>query len=511
MRPASPWTRALLAAGVLLLVVLRVPFLAQQPFEVDVGNFMLAVADFDVAQHRPHPPGYFLYVMIVRMLAAVTGDAHAALVWFAAAASALAAVPTWLLARQFLDRQGARWVVALCLFNPASWFYSCVGLASITELLWTPWVLWLLVAGARGERKSLLWGSLLLGLAGGFRQNLLVFLAPCWFFAVWHCPGSWRHRGAATALLLGGVSCWFVPTVIDTGGLAAYRAANAFLADSMAQSCVFLSPVAGEVAANLVRFASSAVVALGLAGLLGLGLAVLRWRRLPWQRDGASLLAVAVAAPLLFFVAVYFHKKAYVLVLLAPASIMAVAGLRTLRRPVWAPAVLLLTLAVHQLVFFTLPPVGQVAARGDGFLVPHENLPAVPRLGRHLLMLDLATLRDQDRRTACVRAAVDAALVLHPDLVLVVPEGELITARVADALWPRTAVWTFAGGDDGEVARLLHGDTVMLPRGELQRTLAAVPSLWVLEANPELAGRLQQLGAARLEAAVPMLLRPPGP
>jgi len=507
MPPLTTRTRVCLFVAVPLLVLLRLPFVSWQPFETDVGNFMLAVGDFDIAQHRPQPPGYFLYVMAARLLTAVTGDAHMALVLLSAVASALAAVPTYLLGRQFLDHRGALWVVALCLFNPASWFYSCVGLASINELLWTPWVLWLLVAGARGGRSSLVWGSLLLGLAGGFRQNLLTFLLPCWAFAMWTSPTSRWHRAAAAAALLGGVLAWLLPTVIDAGGPGPWREANAWLGAEMAKSCLFLLPAAGEVAANLVRFSMSAAVTLGIGGLLGVGLAVARWRRLPWQRSGTALLAIALAAPLLFFLTVYFHKKAYVLVLLAPASILAVAGLRTLR-PALAAGALALTLAVHQVTFFASPPEAQAAARGDGYLTPHEQLPAAQRLERHFLMLDLATLRDQDRRVACVRRAVERALSEQPDLLLVVPEDELFTARIAAALWPGMPVWSFAG-DEGDVARMLQGNTVKRRRSELKEALAGSPSLWMVEAHPELAARLQDLGAARLDVQVPMLVHPP--
>ena len=47
------------------------------PPDADPVNFFMALGDYDVAQDRPHPPGYPGYVLGGRLLALLAGPAHA--------------------------------------------------------------------------------------------------------------------------------------------------------------------------------------------------------------------------------------------------------------------------------------------------------------------------------------------------------------------------------------------------------------------------------------------------
>ena len=44
----------------LLVLVSRLPFLTTVLYNWDSGNFALATRSYDVTQHHPQPPGYFL-------------------------------------------------------------------------------------------------------------------------------------------------------------------------------------------------------------------------------------------------------------------------------------------------------------------------------------------------------------------------------------------------------------------------------------------------------------------
>ena len=60
------------------------PFLAPSLEDIDSVNFALGVRDFDVAEHRPHPPGYPVYIALGKVATAVSrssmGEAPASLV-----------------------------------------------------------------------------------------------------------------------------------------------------------------------------------------------------------------------------------------------------------------------------------------------------------------------------------------------------------------------------------------------------------------------------------------------
>ena len=70
-----------LAAGAALVVIAtRWPFRSHALYSWDSANFALAMADIDIAAHRPHPPGYIGYVLAARALVLVFRDANLSLV-----------------------------------------------------------------------------------------------------------------------------------------------------------------------------------------------------------------------------------------------------------------------------------------------------------------------------------------------------------------------------------------------------------------------------------------------
>ena len=70
---ASP---ILIAATALTRFVFRSRYL----YDIDSVNFALALKRFDPSVHQPHPPGYFLYVCLGRLVNLFFHDANAALV-----------------------------------------------------------------------------------------------------------------------------------------------------------------------------------------------------------------------------------------------------------------------------------------------------------------------------------------------------------------------------------------------------------------------------------------------
>jgi hypothetical protein len=61
------------AALALAIGLAHLPFLASWLEDIDSVNFALGVRDFDVAAHRPHPPGYPVYIAVGKVTAAVVG------------------------------------------------------------------------------------------------------------------------------------------------------------------------------------------------------------------------------------------------------------------------------------------------------------------------------------------------------------------------------------------------------------------------------------------------------
>jgi len=59
----------LLALSLSALTLLsRWPYRARMLYNWDAVQFALALKEYDVAKHQPHPPGYILYVGLGRLL-----------------------------------------------------------------------------------------------------------------------------------------------------------------------------------------------------------------------------------------------------------------------------------------------------------------------------------------------------------------------------------------------------------------------------------------------------------
>src|SRR5262245_46197595 len=57
-----------IAAATLATAVSRVLALARTPWDWDELLFMLALDHYDVAAHRPHPPGFPLYIFAAKVV-----------------------------------------------------------------------------------------------------------------------------------------------------------------------------------------------------------------------------------------------------------------------------------------------------------------------------------------------------------------------------------------------------------------------------------------------------------
>lgn len=211
----------------LLAVLVRWTHRARTLTGWDSVLFALGVEDYDLMAQRPHPPGYPVYIALAKVLRVVTPDENAALVAVSVLASAAMVVLLYGFMRELGSRRAALAGAGLLAIAPVSMFngaialsYACEGAASVA----VAWLAWR--ARAQPTMRRVVALAVVFAAGIGLRQSLFIFLTPVTVWAVWPRPVSrtWFHRigagtaaGAATALL------WFVPMVLETGGLATWR------------------------------------------------------------------------------------------------------------------------------------------------------------------------------------------------------------------------------------------------------------------------------------------------
>jgi hypothetical protein len=303
-----------------LTVISRLPYRARMLYNWDAVQFALALKEYDVAKHQPHPPGYILYVGLGRMVTWLLQDATASYVVVAVVFSGATTFVVYFLAHAVYGRVTALAAATLLAVSPLFWFYGSVGLTYAAEALCASVIAYFAFRAARGSAADAWLAAGYLGLAGGVRQSILLLMFPLWMAAVL-AGGGRRVRTAAIGLVIitAGVLAWFVPMIWLTGGLERYLVVSWQLADSVVRpTSIVGGPL--EVTLRQSRYLLESV----LVGLGPLALAAfllpLYGRRHGWGRPEWLLLAWT-APPVLVYTLVHFGQAGYVLTFL-PALVI---------------------------------------------------------------------------------------------------------------------------------------------------------------------------------------------
>ena len=223
--PLPVW--AGIGAVLLGAVLVAARWLTRSRFLVDwdAVNYALALDHYDIRLGQPHPPGYFLYILLGRGVRTLVGEANLALVLVSAAFGLLLVVLLYAVTRELFGRSAGALAAALGMTGPTFWFQSSVASSRTTEAFFATWIAWLcLLVGRRRSRWAFWLLPLVLAAAAGFRQNILLFMLPLCVYATWHVP--LRKRLAAGAILIAGVLSWALPMLATSGGLGEYQRQN---------------------------------------------------------------------------------------------------------------------------------------------------------------------------------------------------------------------------------------------------------------------------------------------
>ena len=377
-----PATAARAAGLGVLTVVTRLLVPARYLFNWDSIQFALGIQRFDLAAHRPHPPGYLGYIVLGRLAsAAFGGDAQAGLVALSVAAEVAAVVAIYLFARRMWSEFAGVAAALLLATSPLFWIYGRTALTYSLEALLVLLVVWLCYEGATHRRRRLVLAAAVVAAAGAIRPTTEAFLLPVLGLAMFvrlrsDGRGAVADLGVAAAALALLSLAWVVPLMILSGGPITYlRVSGELGARVAAGSSVFRG------GPRALLFNSDAVVS-GLALGLGLFLPMLvaavvagrvaRPRETRIDSRFVALGAVLVIPAVAVYAAVHIGQLGYVLlllpVLLLPAGVVLerLAGALLPTRALALRNGLLLACAAFNIVLFLAPHdslAAQVAER----------------------------------------------------------------------------------------------------------------------------------------------------
>ena len=187
----------------------------------DDGTFALAARDYSLTDIRPHLPGYYLHVGIIRLLSALVGHPFVAMKYLTLMYSVIAAGMLYFLWRKWFSQKVSLLLTVLIMTNPFVWFYNSITEIYTFSLFFS---VGMVLSGA--SPRGIYFLPVLTALAMGIRPTAGVLLLPLYVFLWIHHYRTGRfslsrfvaaHLAGMAALL-----AWVAPMVQSVGGWRDY-------------------------------------------------------------------------------------------------------------------------------------------------------------------------------------------------------------------------------------------------------------------------------------------------
>ncbi len=324
----------------------------------DTGNYLLGMQEFAPELARPHLPGSWLLIVILRLLEPVFGP-HGALLAFTVSCSAAAVgLAHRLFSRWFAPREA--WLLAAVVATqPLVWFYGVVPEVYTFDLFFG-----VLLMGMGLTRCGLLALPVIFALGLGLRPTTPVLLLPLYACLWWEARGRWSARGfwlahAAGAVVLGLVT-W--PLLAAVGGPAAYvelYRGHLTVDWSLLRNLWGLSLFTATLVATVL--------------VLGAGALAARMRGRGDDDSAPRLLLLAWLLPPGLFFLLGHYQKGYALLIVVPLLVLATGLVAPGRR-----RVLLTGLVLVQSLYFLAAPYRSPAP--DVFIAPAVRSLSLPEV-----------------------------------------------------------------------------------------------------------------------------------
>jgi uncharacterized membrane protein len=312
----------------LFVLITRIPFQSQILYHWDSVNFASAVHHFDLANESPHPPGYILYVWLIRGVNVIFNNPQQAMVSISIVSSALAVVAMYWLSKSLFSRKTALAASLFLATSPIFWFYGEIALPHTLDMLIVILSVWLLYLTMQGDHRFMFPAVLSVAVAGGLRPQTLVFLLPLVLFSL-RKVGIVRISQAA---FFGAFVCvlWFVPLVAASGGLQQYFHVMGEFSDRFQESTsIFMGAGIAGVQYNSAKVVLYTVYGLSLAIIpavvFGLGVFVGRSRKL--QVEKALFLMIWIAPALCFYLIIHMGQQGLIFIYLPALLLIGAVGL----------------------------------------------------------------------------------------------------------------------------------------------------------------------------------------
>lgn len=316
----NPWF--LLIFFGLLVFATRLPLAPGQLFTFDDVNLAYSIGHYDIRISQPHPPGYPLFVLEMRMLSWLRfRRAESILLFLALAGSIVALLLAVHCGNRIFGGDSGFWGALILLGSSPFWHagitsalrvqLAVISLA-VAACCWKAW---------NGEGAWVRRGAVALAIGAGIRPETGVLLFPLWAASALRAPVDWAERKRAIGWMAGTVAVWLLPAMLASGGPINFVRANLdYISDQASVSSGLFGAGEGiwlRTFYRLLVWVFSAAVGLALP-------AVLAWRRWEgWGVGGArwGFLALWLLPAFAFAINVHVEDPGQTLIMVVVVSV----------------------------------------------------------------------------------------------------------------------------------------------------------------------------------------------
>lgn len=363
----------------ILGIISRLPFRGEILYHWDSINFAYAIQEFDVAKGQPHVPGYILYVYLTRLVDFMFQDAQLTLTTISIVSSGLAVAWLYLLGKEMFNQTIGLIAALFLASSPLFWFYGEIALPHSLDTFAVILSAWFLYRLMDGQLQLAIPTAICLGIAGGFRPQTQVFLAPLILFVglrlCWQRDIKTITTLIIAIVVLGVVDLvWFVPLLWLNGGPTEYFEIMGNFSDRFqTTTSVFKGAGLFGLTRNVTKLTLYTLYGWGLA-IIPAGMAVgwLAYKRdVPYLfRDKRFWFAFFWVMPsFLYYLLIHMGQQGLVFVYLPMLLLLSAVGLNYIASSIEIPyvgqMVAIGAIVGNSLIFLALPafPLGQTGPK----------------------------------------------------------------------------------------------------------------------------------------------------
>ena len=210
------------------------------PHSWDAVQYVLAVENYDVINHQPHPPGAPLLILLMRAVSLFTSSPHLALVYLNIAMSVVTLLMTLIVVKRMFGSERAIMTAAILASSQTFAFYGSTSNAYISEgFAGVAIALFCWLSLSRRTWYYAILSAILLAASGAFRQFIVVTMFPLWLFANSYLRKKPLLLTIVIVLFICTIAVWFIPTVGTTGSYKEYSEASNLLYSAIMQQHSF--------------------------------------------------------------------------------------------------------------------------------------------------------------------------------------------------------------------------------------------------------------------------------